>query len=382
MLSRRSFLLTTTAIALSQSLGGCQSNGKRLIVQLLEDSIPPQLLREFKQEINPEAGIKLLPTAQLQELWDLLQRWQQPEEKEKTASWLPVRSRQTPADLATLGDYWLTEAIQSNLITPLNLDSLTAWDNLPPRWQTLVRRNGEGELDPDGEIWGAPYRWGTLLIAYRQDLLKDLDLTPTDWDVLWREEVQGRISTVEHPRAIIGLGLKKLGYSLNTTELAAVADLEAELKALNEQIRFYSSNAYLEPLILGDTWVAVGWSNEIIPLIKRNPNIKAVVPQSGTALWSDLWVKPSQAEGVSTVADDWINFCWQPRPASLISLFTPGASPVTLSQDLASLPEDLQNNPLIRVDEGTLADSEFIEPLAEEVEEEYKQLWRESRGGR
>lgn len=378
MLSRRSFLITTTAIALSQSLGGCQSDGARLLVQLLEDSIPPQLLREFKQQLNSQAGIKLQPESQLQDLWELLQLWQNPEEEQDT-SWLPGRQRQTAADLVTLGDYWLSEAIRENLITPLNLDNLPAWDNLPPRWQTLVRRDPQGELDPEGQIWGAPYRWGTLLIAYRRDLLADLGWIPTDWDDLWREAVGGRISLIAHPRAVMGLVLKKLGYSFNTVDLAAVPDLEANLRAFNQQVRFYSSSAYLEPLILGDTWIAVGWSNEILPLTKRNPKITAVVPQSGTALWSDLWVKPTQMQDASTVADDWINFCWQPRAASLISLFTPGASPVTLAQDLAALPEDLRQNPLVRLDDKILAASEFISPLPEMVAAEYLQLWQRIR---
>jgi putative spermidine/putrescine transport system substrate-binding protein len=117
----------------------------------------------------------------------------------------------------------------------------------------------------------------------------------------------------------------------------------------------------------------------VLPLIKRNPNITAVIPQSGTALWSDLWVKPTQPQNASPIADDWINFCWQPRAASLISLFTPGASPVTLAQDLAALPEDLQQNPLVRLDEDILAASEFISPLPEEVKAKYIRLWKQIR---
>lgn len=65
-----------------------------------------------------------------------------------------------------------------------------------------------------------------------------------------------------------------------------------ELKTLNQQVKFYDSRNYLQPLILGDTWLAVGWSTDIIPLIERYHNIKAVIPLSGTSLWADIWVKP------------------------------------------------------------------------------------------
>ena len=42
---------------------------------------------------------------------------------------------------------------------------------LGPQWRSLVRRNREGQLDPRGLIWAAPYRWGCTLFAVRADLL-------------------------------------------------------------------------------------------------------------------------------------------------------------------------------------------------------------------
>lgn len=42
---------------------------------------------------------------------------------------------------------------------------------LPPRWRQLVRRDGSGRLDPQGAVWGAPYRWGCTLIAYDEQKL-------------------------------------------------------------------------------------------------------------------------------------------------------------------------------------------------------------------
>lgn len=42
---------------------------------------------------------------------------------------------------------------------------------LSPRWQQLVSRDPQGRLDPRGQVWAAPYRWGCLLIAYRSDKL-------------------------------------------------------------------------------------------------------------------------------------------------------------------------------------------------------------------
>lgn len=37
-------------------------------------------------------------------------------------------------------------------------------------------------------------------------------------------------------------------------------------------------------------WVAVGWSSDVLPAVKRMRNVAMVVPRSGASLWADLWV--------------------------------------------------------------------------------------------
>jgi putative spermidine/putrescine transport system substrate-binding protein len=147
-----------------------------------------------------------------------------------------------------------------------------------------------------------------------------LKWTPRDWNDLWREEVRDRISLLDQPREVIGLTLKKLGHSYNTENLEKVPDLKKELDALNRQAKFYSSDTYLEPLILGDTWLAVGWSTDVLPILQRYQQIAAVIPQSGTALWANLWVQPARDVRSAPLDHQWIDFCWQPQIAQQISL--------------------------------------------------------------
>ena len=47
---------------------------------------------------------------------------------------------------------------------------------------------------------------------------------------------------------------------------------------------------YLKTFSMGDAWVAVGWSSDVLPIAKRMSNVAVVVPKSGTSLWADLWV--------------------------------------------------------------------------------------------
>ncbi|MGK7942766.1 MAG: extracellular solute-binding protein [Crocosphaera sp.] len=384
MLTRRSFLTTTGIIALGHLLSACSDSNANLRVLLLQGSIPPQLLKAFRQQLSSPSSLDFKPQGQLKELFELLETWQGKNKNEgllNNLPQIPVINPPPPSlsDFVTLGDGWLAQSIEQGLIQPLDLASINNWQNLSPRWQRLVTRDQQGKLDNKGNIWGAPYRWGTTMIAYRSD---KLDWKPQDWSDLWDERLSDRLSIINQPREVIGLTLKKLGQSYNTANLKQVSPLKSELLALHKQVKYYSDRHYLQPLLVGDVWVSVGWSNEIIPLTNKNRNIKAVIPASGTALWSDLWVQPKQKEdrsGLSETAKEWLDFCWQPQAANLISLFADAASPVINTIDKQELSPKVINNPLLYIDAAIFDKCEFLEPLSNQVQEDYINLWKEVR---
>jgi putative spermidine/putrescine transport system substrate-binding protein len=389
MLNRRSFVISTATFILSQGLSGCSNDQTAFKVLLLKGSIPTQLLDEFKSQLAKGKSLNFRPEEQLQKLFDLLQIWQKKPDSpdnQKTGFNLhiPLINPAPPiiADLITLGDVWLSQAIEQKLIEPLNSQDLQAWKQLPERWQSLVKRNEKGQLDEAGKIWGAPYRWGCTLIVYDSDKFKDFGWTPTDWRDLWRKEIQGRISLLNEPREVIGFTLKKLGYSYNEADLNKVSDLKKELLALQKQVKFYDSQNYLQPLILGDTSVAVGWSGDILPILNANPNLKAIIPQSGTALWTDIWVKPKSlvaTKSSQSLVYPWINFCWQAKSAMQISLLTKSASPVIFNLKPEELPQTLRDNSLLYVEQDLLNRSEFLFPISTETQKQYEELWQTMR---
>lgn len=48
------------------------------------------------------------------------------------------------------------------------------------RFQVYLRRNCEGEVDPEGDIWAAPYRWGCMVIAYKTNSFQKHKLAPIE----------------------------------------------------------------------------------------------------------------------------------------------------------------------------------------------------------
>jgi len=378
-MKRRSLLVGSGALLLASALSGCQgANVPLLPVALLEDSVPPILLSELEEALTEQIRLRVVPIDTLSRMYDLLQRGGVPAVSllRRLFQW----QSPPPSQLATLGDGWLTSAIRENLIAPLEVEELAGWERLPEMWRSLVRRDDQGLMAEDGQVWGAPYRWGMLAIVYRKDHFPEEP--PRDWDVLWRDDLARRIALPNRARAVLGLTLKYLGHSANATDLDRRSDLPAALAALNQQVRLYSSDAYLQPLVLGDVSLAVGWTTDILPVLKRNPRLAAVIPASGTLLTADLWVKP-RAE-VSPVEEEvlqnWIEFFWRPVNAVRLSLLSPAASPVVITQR-EGLPDSLRSNPLLLPIPSILNESEFLLPLTPAIAETYSELWQQMRFG-
>ncbi|AHJ29276.1 extracellular solute-binding protein [Nodularia spumigena CS-584] len=386
-MDRRSFLLGASGLALSQFLFGCgDSNQTKLNIQLLKGSIPSQIVRQFRQSLQQQVQLNFSPVEQIQDLFKQLQGWQDKSKTTDKPFWtrfIPFR-KSPPAvasDLVTLGDYWLKAAIEQKLIQPLEeaeIKQLKHWSALDKTWQQLVTRDNQGNLDTQGNVWAAPYRWGSTVIVYNRQKLQSLGWTPQDWSDLWRDGLQERISIVDQSREVIGLVLKKLGESYNTENLDTIPNLENELRALNQQVKFYSSNNYLEPLIIGDTWLAVGWSSDIIPVLARYPQLAAVIPKSGTAIWADLWVRPTGVKK-DTFSSQWIDFCWQPNIAKQISLLTRSNSPtfpnITSSERQEAFRSLLQSN------REVFDQSEFLHSLPLLAIEQYESLFAKIKQG-
>lgn len=387
-------------LAASSILAGCAADSAPAVhVRVLKGSIPVQMVRRFReryrmasQQSSPVLVVR--PDSTLSNLFALLQALKsqtlQPSQGYRL-SFLPQQQPAPLVDLVTLGDYWLATAIRQGLIQPLQPSAWSQWEKLPNRWRELVTRDDQGKLDPSGQVWAAPYGWGTTVIAYRADRFKREGWQPPqDWADLWRPELQGWVSLLDNAREVIGLTLKHLGQSYNTPDLTAVKELETQLTALNRQAKLYSSSNYLEPLILGDTAVAVGWSTDILPLLRADraahaPDKRlygAVIPISGTALWANLWVRPADSQpnpDSQDILNQWIDFCWESGVAPQLSLLSGTTSPIIPELDVTLLPTSLVTEPLLSPAAEILNRSEPLLPLTDATINQYRQLWRRIR---
>jgi putative spermidine/putrescine transport system substrate-binding protein len=398
-MQRRSFLVTLGSLALGSGLTSCQGQNRSILrLVALKSALPPQLLSEFSKSIQPiTSKVELAGEGQFKEILTQLQEWYKTGKAESKGLKVPLlppgKSAEFIPNLVTIGDAWLSKAIQDKTIQPIETKSLTNWAKLEPRWRELAQRDDRGNSNTKGQLWGVPYRWGTTVIIYRRDRLEEANIPiPKDWSDLWNPQLKQRISLLDRSREVIGLTLKKLGYSYNIPDLDRVTALKPALAQLHQQAKLYSAENYLQPLVMGDTWVAVGWSSDAIDLIQKNPNIGAIVPNSGTAIFADLWVQPALSPKLSPTerqaANDknrielthrWLDYCLQRKVSNQISLFTTTTAPLLTSLKDNQIFPDIQRNSLTLPTKSILDRSEFIYPISSQSQQQYSKLWREIR---
>jgi putative spermidine/putrescine transport system substrate-binding protein len=389
-MQRRSFLITLGSIAIGSGVTGCQDRDVAVLRLLaIKNSLPPQLLGAFSKSISSNPRVEMVPAGQFKDILDQLQEWSKTGAAEAKGLKIPlIPPSKSPAyipNLVSMSDAWLPQAIKEKLIQPIETKHLANWDKLASRWHELPRRDQRGNISATGQIWGVPYRWGTTVIIYRKDRLTEAKIPfPQDWADLWNPQLHQRISLLDRSRETIGLTLKKLGYSYNHPDLSQISDLKSSLAKLHRQVKFYSADTYLQPLILGDTWVAVGWLADVADLIQNNPNIGAIVPSSGTAISADLWVQPtlknpSLTGDRSQLTQQWLDYCLQPQVSNQISQFTAGAAPLLTSMQSSEIATELQKNVLILPPKATLEKSDFIYPLSPQSQVQFDRIWHEMR---
>jgi putative spermidine/putrescine transport system substrate-binding protein len=383
-LSRRELLRTMPIVAAGGLLSGCGLWGPAATqIQVLRGAVPPQLMGRFRRQLNGTAlRVNFSPSLTPSSEFDLLRAWANPGNDNPIANLWPLGRQPELAAIAQIGDAWLTQAIVEGLIAPLDPKAWSAWNQLPTQWQNLVRRDAQGLPSATGQVWAAPYRWGTTAIVYRRDKIAEaFPQGLTDWADLLRPELTGRLAVLDDPREVIGLGLKAIGGSYNQGNPASIAGLKPWLGKFQRQVRLYSSNSYLQPLLTGDVWAAVAWSTDALPLLRQNSKLAMVVPRSGSAIWADLWVRPIQSAQtpMTETANRWINHCWEPEAAAMLTQAGRGTSPIVTGTE--SWVGAIQERSILVPPPELLAKSEFLLPLDGGAIANYEQLWRAMRRG-
>ncbi|MDH3714120.1 MAG: spermidine/putrescine ABC transporter substrate-binding protein [Gammaproteobacteria bacterium] len=255
-------------------------------------------------------------------------------------------------DLAIVNGLMLKSYAKRNWLAPMAQHSMPNLAHLEPRWRTAF---------PAAERYGVPYFWGTLGIAYRQDLVPE---GFNSWEDFFQpaEKLRGRIAMLKSSRDILGMALKSLGHSANTNDRNAVREAGRLLEAQRPFVRSYEYISLNEEsaLVTGDVWASLAYSGDALMVQEHHDEIVYVVPDEGGNLWVDYFTV-LQASPRKDLAAKFIDFLNRPQIAARNAEFVYYATPNNAARELVS--DDYAEDPVIHPADEVIARSEVYREL-------------------
>ena len=270
-------------------------------------------------------------------------------------------------DVVCPSDYMIQKMIDNDLLQELN------WDNIPnARANIGAQYYEQSEAFDPGNRYAVPYCWGTVGILYNKTMV---DEPVTSWSILWDEKYADSILMQDSVRDLFMVGLKSLGYSMNSTdekELNEAKDLLIQQKPL---VQAYVIDQVRDKMIGNEAALGVIYSGEAIFTQRENPDLEYVIPKEGTNVWIDGWVIPKNAENVEN-AEKFIDFMCRGDIALLNFDYITYSTPNTAAQALIE-DDDIRNSKIAFPDLSQYDGLETFSYLGDDADALYNDLWKE-----
>ena len=174
----------------------------------------------------------------------------------------------------------------------------------------------KGFLNPiydETNEYSVPYMWGTFGILYNKKMVKE----PVDsWDILWNPKYKGNIMMFDSVRDTMGIALKKLGYSMNTTDLKEINEAKDVLMKQKDLVLAYVNDEGKDRLLGEEVAMGIIYSGDAVTLMDENPNLDYAIPKEGSNKWVDAMCIPKTAQNKKE-AELFINFLLDPENAKI-----------------------------------------------------------------
>jgi spermidine/putrescine transport system permease protein len=265
-------------------------------------------------------------------------------------------------DLVVASDYMVEILTKQSLIQEIDINNIPNFKNLDESVLNL-------SFDP-GNKYSLPYMWGDACIAADTSKVKTEIKTYAD---LWKPEFKNSIVVLDDQRAIIGMALKKLGYSINETSPEALAKAQKELETLQVNIKAYDSDSPKTLLINGEAKIGFVWGAEASLAKRENPNIQAIIPEEGLFLQQDNFVIPKDSKNTKA-AETFMNFILEPEISLEISKEFPYANPNKAAQAL--MDEDMLSDIAIYPPVEAVKSGEHLKDIGSSAEL-FDKIWSE-----
>ncbi|MBQ8200300.1 MAG: ABC transporter substrate-binding protein [Clostridia bacterium] len=314
-MNMKRFLLLLLVLALALPLTACQpssdsadapapASGGVVNVFNWEDYIDPAVIELFEEQTGITVNYMCFTTVE-----DMI---------------VQVEANPGAFDVCFPSDYIIERMKNKGMLSEINFANIPNADPANPETCQTDPYLLKPDYDPDNK-YSVPYMWGTVGVLYNVEMMEKLvpefDPENTSWSILWDERLMSNVIMMDSIRDSMGVTLKYLGYSANSTvipELFAARDKLIEQKKLGV-VKAYQVDETKDKMAAGEAAMAVMWSGDALYAIDKagdDVELGYFIPVEGSNVWCDAAVIPTTAKNKEN-AEKFINFLCDPEIAAL-----------------------------------------------------------------
>lgn len=224
---------------------------------------------------------------------------------------------------------------RQNLLHELDKSRLSNLKHIHPDFLDL-------SFDPQNK-YTVPFTVGTSTFAVASDRV-DVSRLKKFAD-LGRPEFKKRLILLNDMRAVLGMGLRMNGYTVNDRQEAHLQQAYQTLReTILPNVKAYDTESTIQALINGEADIVMTWNGLVYNASKEYPAVKEVRFEEGVNYWVDSFAILSASSHVNE-AHLFLNFIMRPDISAEISKEFAYTSPNMSARKL--LPDEIKNNPTL-----------------------------------
>lgn len=165
-------------------------------------------------------------------------------------------------DVLVPSDYMIDRLIKEGRLSKLNKENI-------PNLTNVATSYLNPEYDVENE-YVVPYMVGTLGILYNKNKVSE---PISSWDALWDGRYKNEIWMWDSMRDVIGVSLKRLGYSMNSTNPIELQEAQDALILQKNLVKEYAEEKSRDAMIAEEGTLALVYSGEAKAAVDQNPNL-------------------------------------------------------------------------------------------------------------
>lgn len=343
-------LAITTAI-MGTALTGCGSTSDtsgakagagELNIFVWTEYVPDSVIEKFEKETGIKVNMSTFSSNE-----DMLSK---------------VKS-ETPGayDIVQPSDYMVEQMIAQDMLAELDFEKLPNFSNIGDSYKNP-------SYDPENKH-SVPYMGGAGAIVVNKD---KIDKEITSYADLYDPALEGQLVVLDDFRAVIGMTNRVLGYDFNETDSAKLADTEAKLMELKNNIVLYDSDSPKSAIIAGDCAAGMIWSAEVAMAMEELSSVEVVYPSEGAYLFFDNWCVTKESAHYDE-AMTFINFMMEPENMAMVLEEFPYLCANTAAIELMG--EEYSANPAKNPPADAIAAGSYVQNLDSAVLDVYSEMW-------